>query len=198
MRAVVFIIATGATLNLNNLTLTNGFQGGDGGAIFSQGTLNITNSTISANRSTERGGGIFNFAGTVNLLNSTHFGKFPKRGQSRRRNLQSFGNGQFTTNSTITNNSADDGGGIYNDSGTVNAGNTIIAGNNSATSPDFFGTLNSRGYNLIGSTNLTNITGVTSGNVVNVNARLAPLANNGGGTFTHQLLANSPAVDSGQ
>ncbi len=192
----IFIIAIGATLNLNNLTLTNGFQGGDGGAIFSQGTLNITNSTISANRSTERGGGIFNFAGTVNLVNSTLSGNF-LNAVSQGGGIYNLSGTVNATNSTITNNSAGDGGGIYNDSGTVNAGNTIIAGNNSATSPDFFGTLNSRGYNLIGSTNLTTITGITSGNILNVNARLAPLANNGGVTFTHQLLANSPAVDSG-
>ena len=192
----IFIIATGATLNLNNLTLTNGFQGGDGGAIFSQGTLNITNSTISANRATERGGGIFNFAGTVNLVNSTISGNF-LNAVSQGGGIYNLSGTVNSTNSTITNNSAGDGGGIYNDSGTVNAGNTIIAGNNSATSPDFFGTLDSRGYNLIGSTNLTTITGITNGNILNVNAQLAPLADNGGGTFTHQLLANSPAVDAG-
>ncbi len=192
----IFLVAAGATLNLNNLTLTGGFQGGDGGAIFSQGTLNLTNSTISANRSTERGGGIFNFAGTVNLVNSTISGNF-LNAVSQGGGIYNLSGTVNSTNSTITNNSAGDGGGIYNDSGTVNAGNTIIAGNNSATSPDFFGTLDSRGYNLIGSTNLANITGITSGNILNVNAGLAPLANNGGGTFTHQLLATSPAIDGG-
>jgi hypothetical protein len=78
-----------ATLNLQYLTLQNGSVVGDvfssagAGAIFNSGTLNITNSTLSANQAiggaasstavgpgSGEGGAIFN-AGTVTITNST-------------------------------------------------------------------------------------------------------------------------------
>jgi hypothetical protein len=48
---------------------------------------------------------------------------------------------------------------------------------------------------LIGSTAYTTITGDTTGNLLNVDPLLMPLANNGGATQTHALQANSPAID---
>ena len=61
---------------------------------------------------------------------------------------------------------------------------------------DIWGTLTSQGYNLIGITSFP-ITGDTTGNILNQNPLLAPLADNGGPTQTHALLPNSPAIDAG-
>ncbi len=41
------------------------------------------------------------------------------------------------------------------------------------------------------------MTNGANGNIVGVTAQLGPLANNGGPTFTHALLAGSPAIDAG-
>lgn len=112
-------------------------------------------------------------------------------------------------NSTIVGNTADadndgdgEGGGIYMappSTGTLEIQNTLIANNADPTSdPDCYGTLTSRGYNLIEtvSANCT-IAGTTTGNVTGQDPRLAVLSNNGGTTQTHALFSNSPAVDAG-
>jgi hypothetical protein len=77
------------------------------------------------------------------------------------------------------------------------AANTALGGNS-----DYNGTLTSQGYNLIGSNFETTIIGDATGNLVGtnanpVNAQLAALAANGGATRTRALLANSPAINSG-
>ncbi len=136
--------------------------------------------------------------------------------------LASNGNGKFTiVNSNISgNSSADDGGGVYgpgvtlsfvtisnNIAGTSGGGsagsvatvikNSLIAGNSAPNGPDCAGTLNSQGYNLIGNTSGTTITGDPTGNILDVSAGLAPLADNGGPTLTHALLPGSPALNTG-
>src|SRR5258708_25102994 len=78
------------------------------------------------------------------------------------------------------------GGGVMNYAGTVNCQNTIIAGNFAtrppgatvAAGPDFFGTLTSQGYNLIGTTQDTVIVGITTGNLLNIDPLLGPLQAN--------------------
>jgi hypothetical protein len=79
------------------------------------------------------------------------------------------------------------GGGIDNNGGTVNARNTIIANNSAPNGPDFGGTLNSQGYNLIKDTSGTTITGVTTGNITGQDPLLTPLGYYGGSTRTRAL-----------
>jgi hypothetical protein len=78
-RAVgVFRVASGAKLTLNNLTVTNGNVGGGfGGGIFNEGTLTVTNSTLSGN--TGYGGGVYN-SGTATVTNSTLSGNAAAEG----------------------------------------------------------------------------------------------------------------------
>lgn len=97
------------------------------------------------------------------------------------------------------------GGGIrVFEGGDVAAVNSIVADNFStpppppATSgPDCFGSLYSRGYNLVQQMGGCTITGDTIGNQLGVNPLLGPLADNGGPTMTHALLPGSPAIDRG-
>jgi CSLREA domain-containing protein len=158
-----------------NSTISNNSAQGIGGGIFNSSTsgLNITNSTLS-NNNAPIGGGIFNNnPSTMNLKNSTV-------------------SGNFVTNSSggvITNNGATPVTAIQN---SIIAGN-IVASNGSELQGNFI----SLGYNLIGNTNNTTITGDTTGNIINVDARLAPLGYYGGTTMTHALLSGSPAIDAG-
>ena len=62
----------------------------------------------------------------------------------------------------------------------LNVRNSIIASNFNADAPDVVGSITNLGNNLIGG-----------------NAMLGPLADNGGPTQTHALLAGSPAIDAG-
>ena len=116
-------------------------------------------------------------------------------------------------NVTITGNTADndnDGiggaGGLYSDSSASSTSllNTIISDNidKSGYAADcndssLNANIVSNDYDLI--SDLTNciLTGTTTHNVTGVSANLGPLAANSGTTFTHALLAGSPAIDAG-
>jgi hypothetical protein len=86
---------------------------------------------------------------------------------------------------------------FYGSNGVVNLTNTIIANNQSnAGSPNCSGPITSLGHNLISSTSGCTIT-ATAGDKFNVAANIGSLANNGGFTQTHALLAGSPAINAG-
>ena len=101
------------------------------------------------------------------------------------------------TNSTLSGNSAPSGGGIY-DGATATLKNTIVA--NSPPGGNCYGTYINGGYNLDsdGSCGFGTINHSLSGTTDNpLNPQLGSLANNGGPTLTHALLAGSPAIDKG-
>src|SRR5207237_3124113 len=103
------------------------------------------------------------------------------------------------TSSTIADNGAVVGGGLYVPGahrGVTTLFNTIIA-NNSATGTgdDVFGRVNSLGNNLIGSS--AGSSGWDGSDILNQNANLGPLQNNGGPTQTHALHSGSPAINGG-
>ncbi len=198
---------TGCTISGNVASSSGGNTGGYGGGIYfpsGSGTMIITNCTISGNTAAGSdysgtqgglGAGIFDQGGMVNVANSTISGNTALVG----------GGGIYTanvtltiTNSTISGNSAYFTSGIYSDHSTVNVRNTIVATNTSNDiCSDFTGTLTSQGYNLIGNTNCTTITGTTTGNQLNTDPKLGALQDNGGPTFTQALLTGSPAIDKG-
>jgi hypothetical protein len=115
------------------------------------------------------------------------------------------------TNSTLSGNSASlGGGGIYNHflggngSATVTIGDTVLnAGASGANIGIDTGTITSLGYNL--SSDAAGGDGTTvaggflnaTGDVRNTDPLLGPLQDNGGPTFTHELLTSSPAIDMG-
>ncbi len=217
-------IYNGGTAFITNSVISGNFTDagfGSGGGIYSDGiSMTITNSTISGN-SAKAGNGIFNTGGGMAIINSTVSGNSANNGVGggiynftggtmEITNSTVSGNSNVTvggvennggtmiiTNSTISGNSGStvNVGGIENEpGGTVNVRNTIIAGN---TNNDFVGTLTSQGYNLIGNTSGTIITGTPTGNQLNVDPHLGPLQDNGGPTFTQALLSGSPAIDGG-
>jgi hypothetical protein len=147
--------------------------------LYTAGTLTVSNSTLSGNSAGYLGGPIYNVGGGI------------------------YNDGTLTvSNSTLSSNSAtghygttpNGGGGIYN-RGTLHARNTILAGNTAATAPDLYGNLGSLGHNLIG--NSSGGTGYTATDLLDVNALLGPLQDNGGPTQTIALLAGSPALNAG-
>jgi hypothetical protein len=76
----IFLVNSGATLTLANMTISDGNSGSNnyGGAIYNTGTLNVTNSTFSGN-SAAFTGAISN-GGTLNVSNSTFSGNSSTRG----------------------------------------------------------------------------------------------------------------------
>lgn len=102
----IFHNAAGATLTLNELTITGGGLAttpAEGNALYNRGTLILRNSTIQGNIGggfDSRGGAIYNSGGSLTV--------------------------EFTT---ISGNTATNGGGIYNNEGTVIMRNSTVSGN---------------------------------------------------------------------
>jgi hypothetical protein len=188
---------TGCTISGNNSGSNATYNGGGGINNFAA-TLVLVNSTIAGNVATGSGGGIYNVRGTASVVNSTVSGNSALGSGGGGGVFNSDGSLNFIYD-TIAYNSAAKGAGIYNDdTGDVRAGDTLVARNTStAGSDDFFGSFKSDGFNLIGNTTDTNVTGDSTGNQLNVDPKLGPLQDNGGPTLTHALLPGSPALDGG-
>jgi Calx-beta domain-containing protein/cadherin-like protein/Big-like domain-containing protein/uncharacterized protein DUF4214 len=175
------LTVTGGSPTISSLSFTGALvSGGNGGGLLNTGAGTITfNGVTFSGNSADNGGAIATTAGTIVVNNSTISGNTATTDGGG-----IYVNGGTVTllNDTITNNTATvgQGGGLNRVAGTVNVKNTIIAGNTATSNGDVAGTINDQGNNIL------------SGN-----PQLAPLANNGGPTMTHALLANSPALDAG-
>jgi CSLREA domain-containing protein len=183
------------------------FGGGIYGTFGAQTTLersSISGNTSNANfRGT--GGGI-DHNGTLTVSDSTISGNSAPNGNSNAGGAWILGSAHIV-NSTITSNSTAGSGsasGVIVFNFGVTLRNSIIAGNrDNATLPDVRinnSSLNSHGFNLIGNPGALafNQTGDQVGNSATpLNPRLAPLALYGGTTPTHALLHGSPALNAG-
>ncbi len=191
----------GGTYNNGNLTLdgsrlhgnesTGGYPNGFGGGLYNAGTLRLRHSTLSGN-SARTGGGIHNSQdATVTVSHSTLSGNTAYSGGGIHND------GTVTvSHSTLSANTAVAGGGIFEETAAFFLSNTILAGNDAPGSPDCRGTLNSAGSLLVGnSLGCKIIPG--PGDRIGLDPLLGPLQDNGGPTWTHALLAGSPAIDTG-
>ncbi|MGB7346993.1 MAG: DUF4347 domain-containing protein [Pirellulaceae bacterium] len=187
----IFVDGT-STLNLSNALLQDNTSN-DGGAIHVHGTAHLNSVLLYNNTASGKGGGInFHGADGGSLTNVTISGN----------SSGNDGGGIFTDtsitiiNSTITLNDAGKfGGGIKNNGGTVNISNTIVAANTAGnTFNDVSGTFVSNGFNLI--EDVSGGSGFGS-DITGVSANFGALADNGGQTDTHALLAGSAAIDAG-
>lgn len=201
----------GAILNsgimiVNRCTLAGNQSDNMGGAITNYGSMKITNSTLTGNSAYE-GGAIYHDAemdDSLALQNCTLSG-----------NTSNYYGGALSNDRglarldscTITANTAPGGrgGGVYSLSSSAartEVRNSIIAGN-VGTDVDFGGgatnTFVSKGYNVVGDGNAMN-TFAQVGDQRDISGtalKLGALANNGGPTRTHALLAGSPALNRG-
>ncbi|AEI39004.1 Ig-like domain repeat protein [Paenibacillus mucilaginosus] len=157
---------------------------GLGGGVYSISKLNLDNSTVSGNAAVKGGGGLqlaYAVEGAYLVRNATIYGN--------------------TADSD--NNASGSGGGIGVQAGTAAPllHNTIVAGNRlgSEAASDIFGSAaGGSSYNLIGTGGSGGLVTGAAGNQTGVSdLRLGALADNGGPTKTHALLAGSPALDAG-
>jgi CSLREA domain-containing protein len=188
----------GGMLNRGTASLTNvTFSGNSafiGGGMYNNGAATINTSTFSTNQtnlgdSTAHGSAILNApAGTLTATNSTISGNL-SGGFSSVMNL-----GTLTLmNATLYGNTANLGGGtgvsgLYN-GGTLNYSNTIIANSTGTGDCSDVGTIATNSNNLVQD-------GTCSAGLSG-DPQLGLLADNGGATQTHALLAGSRAIDTG-
>jgi hypothetical protein len=184
---------------ISNSSVSGNFANRVAGGIFNQGTLEIANSAINFNQVIFSGGGVYN-GGTLAIDNSTFSGNrtatLPPQGQGGGiKNTSS----ATISRSTFSENVADgDGGGIFN-SGAIQIGNTILkassTGGGNIFSDGGASTVTSLGYNLSSDNGSGFLT--ATGDQINTDPILGPLQDNGGPTFTRELLTGSPAINAG-
>ena len=180
-------VNSGATLNLQFLTLADGSVTGapgatpgpgDGGAIFNGGTLTVTNSTLSANTATGgaggdggkgEGGAIFN-GGTLTVTNSTLSANTAAGGAGGANGNGEGGaifnqNGALLTviNSTFSDNHADGGdvavgGAIFNDGMATVTNSTFSTNMTTVSDPDLGVNFGGAIFNDSGTETVTNST----------------------------------------
>ena len=187
----VMVVNASGALNLNALTIADGFSGSEqGGGILNYGTLTVSNSTFSGNSSEADGGAISNRSTLLIVNNSTFFGN--SAGASGG-GIYGFASANVS-NSTFSDNSASYGGAGIATYSTITLRNTIVA--NSLSGSDCIGV--NQGYIIADSYNLASdgsCDNATTQTAAQLN--LGSLANNGGETQTIALLAGSTAIDAG-
>lgn len=182
-----------AQCTVSKTTIENNSAGRGGGVYnFQDGTFTLSESSL-LNNTSNSGGGLRN-DGTLKIINSTISGNNTRIDQAHD------GGGVFNEGNldviqaTIASNSASgSGGGIWNQ-GRLSLINTILADNEPGNCNPSAALL-SLGHNLE-SDNTCQLD--ASADLLNAEAKLAPLTDNGGPTKTHALIIGSPAIDSGQ
>ena len=184
------------TLTLTDVVVANNTSAGSGGGISSVNDLTLTNCVVSGDTAANFGGGIDNPL-TATLTNVTVSGNTSGAGGGGGIANDLLDAIATLTNVTIADNSAPagSGGGFYN-LGQATFRYVIVA--NSPSGDNCAGgtsaTLTSQGHNL-DSGNTCGFAG--PGDLVNMDPLLGPLQDNGGPTPTQALLPGSPAIDAG-
>jgi len=209
--------AGGSSVKLTNTTVSNNTAeitaGGGVAAVY--GNLSIVNSTIANNRAPFGSGAGLEVSQTdTEVINSTISNNEGVNGSGINVRSGVISATLRLLNSTITGNQATlFGGGVEVASySIVSLSNTIIAGNSAPSRYDIFVSPDSylvnNGFNLIGDSSLTNdqsfsialnpndITATSDGSKPTaLSSIIEALADNGGPTATHALVAESPAID---
>ncbi len=175
-----------------------------GGAIANNATLFIIGSTFSGNWAEFFGGAIISRASVSAIRNSTFSGNNAMRGGAI---FNEWIIGSITNTTIALNhvyNELPGGGGIFNDGQILDFASNIVAANTEGVRPDIssYGVIGFTSHNVIGIGEGSGLTDGVNGNQVGslaapLDPLLGPLQDNGGPTFTHALLAGSPAIDAG-
>jgi beta-glucanase (GH16 family) len=166
-----------AQVTIERTTISGNVAGNVGGGIRSLGDVTLVNSTLSGNTATAwHGGGVFHTDGSMSLVNATVTANV-----SNASGPAALFVGTFTAASA-----------------SLSVANTVIGDNVGVGC--FVGAFGSGAVSLTsgGHNVLTDATcAPTATDQVVGSALLGPLADNGGPTPTHALLAGSPAIDTG-
>ncbi len=178
-----------AGASLTEVSLLNNTAGTSGGGIYAEASgLALTGGTLSGNTAKDGGGICNDGAGFTQTLTNVTVSGNSATSDGGGINAQS--GTLILTNVTISGNSASapKGGGIRRKAGSVQLLNTIIANSSSGGNCD--GTITDNGFNQADDATCGTIPATLTG--------LDPtLADNGGPTWTHALLAGSSALDTG-
>jgi hypothetical protein len=180
----VFFIASGKTVTISDLTISNGFDFiGFGGGIYNDhATLTVSNCTISGNGATYLGGGIYNDGGsggsaTLTINNSILSGNSADRGGGGGIFNEGGSGGSATltvNNSTFSGNRTNSlGGGIVNRgsgrSATLTINNSTFSGNSAVVGGGIY---NAGATLKVSNSTLSGNSAMVGGGISNANATL--------------------------
>ena len=195
-----FYVDAAGELRLIGVALKNNDALARGGAIATFGDLSLVESVVSGNHAGNSpgisglGGGIYigANAGAVLLRNSTISGNVAEPGENF-----SAGGGLYAVDGytsdfvTFANNMAVSGGGLWHGVTSSFMNNTVFADNTGDSCAGSVGMLN-ESHNLAEDTTCDFD---ETGDLEVADAKLGPLADNGGSTDTHGLFPGSPAIN---
>lgn len=195
---------TNSTISGNSTIQTNAGGGGICVGVENGGTGTISDSTISNNTAAYLGGGVYLSEGRLDIINSTISGNVASLGGGIMNNNSTL----TVTNSTVSSNTATSKGGGVAMYGETVLRRSLISGNSAPNGPEIhnysspFTSVTADDHNILGLNGSAGVVGFTPGASdivpglgVQLSDILAPLANNGGPTFTHALVTGSPAID---
>ena len=186
---------SGGTMTITDSTISNNDAERQGAGVNnnSDGMLTIWGSTINGNTAVQKGGGVHNnSSGSTTITNST-LSNNEAMDQGGGANNRAGGT-LVIKSSTIVNNTSPDGAGLFaSAAGATSVGNSIIANSTGDDCVDMGG-FTSLGHNIDsdGTCGLA-----AGGDQPSTDPLVELLADNGGLTETHALLAASPAIDTG-
>ncbi len=179
---------------LNSMTIMSNVASDEGGGLENlDGSVFINNSTFAHNEAFNNGGGINSeinsISEQVHIQNSTLSANSSNliTGTGGGCNLED--GIAILTNTTTYSNSAGIGGGLAVISGTINLTNNLIGGSLSGGDCVISDTLGVNTNNLIEDNSCSS--------TISGDAKVGPLAHNGGNTLTHALLTDSLAINAG-
>jgi hypothetical protein len=165
------IFTVWATVGISGLTIANGYY--DGGGILNEGSLTLSNCTVTQNSGNDDnvgGGGILNDEHSVLTVSNC---TVTQNQSADGGGILNFGTATVN-NSTITNNTGANGGGVANEGGTMTIANSTISGNTAYGPPPYDmgadarggGIYNGYGQFSSGASNLVVTNSTITGNVV--------------------------------
>ncbi len=186
------------TLLIDTTSIFNNFSDNNAGAIYAtSGGIVIRNSVIRNNTSVNFGGGmdVYLVQDPVYISNTTFSNNSSGEGGAIYFGAQYGSEPLYLNNVTLAENTASTStGGVYS-GGLVHLQNTILAGNTGPTdASDCSGTFQSEGYNLIQNTSGCTLSGIATGNQLDLNAGVLPFVQVWG---FYPLASYSPAVNAG-
>lgn len=175
------VYAAGLSTFVNTTVSSNGALGGDGGAGGTAGG-------DGGDGGDSRGAGILGSA-EVNLRNSTVAANTAH---------STAGGPSGAPGGTSGTGRSSRGGGVYLSLAGARLVSTLLGDNTAQNAPDFSGTVLSAMYTLLENAEGSGVVnGGLNRNLVGPDPRLGNLQDNGGPTWTHALLPDSPAIDTG-
>jgi hypothetical protein len=186
----VFLVARDTTAELRGVAITRGKTEFPGGGIYNEGSLTLTDSTVSGN-SAGAGGGIANDEGPLTLTNTTVSGNSAETDGG---GIFNYSGTVMLTSSAVSENTAFYGGGIYLfDSGTLTLTDSAVL-DNSATAAG--GGIHNHTWDPFSNGNIVTLTNsIVSGNTAVTEGGGINVAIAGALTLIDSAVLNNSATD---